>query len=190
MTEASIIRDYPTADVGKRIHIIFYNLPKFRQIMTFYKNVLIRDVIEQTEYNRKQNHSDLGVRVQSGGVHSDVTAKMAITRATITDMIENGNFSEDILDYVDDRIDITNRVVIYLQMKDEYEIVNEYVSGLYGKEKKLIDTYLSRDYCATDVATEFGVEVGSLYVRLNRIMHKMQDQIEPLFQRNSERGVA
>lgn len=38
-------------------------------------------------YNRKKNHGDLGVRVQTSGIHSDITADTVISNVITQDAI-------------------------------------------------------------------------------------------------------
>ena len=78
MTEKNLIRVYTGATSEKRIDIIIKNYTKFIGIVDGYTDGL-RYMIEcEKESSHRQSAGDLGVRVQTGGMTSDPTARKAI----------------------------------------------------------------------------------------------------------------
>lgn len=78
MTEKNLIRVYTGATSEKRIDIIIKNYTKFIGIVDGYTDGL-RYMIEcEKESSHRQSVGDLGVRVQTGGMTSDPTARKAI----------------------------------------------------------------------------------------------------------------
>ena len=78
MTEKNLIRVYTGATSEKRIDIIIKNYTKFIGIVDGYTDGL-RYMIEcEKESSQRQAAGDLGVRVQTGGMTSDPTARKAI----------------------------------------------------------------------------------------------------------------
>lgn len=74
VAKASIIEIYAKADAAGRVDIICKNYSNFIGIVDGYTEGLRYMIENEKAYNRKKNHGDLGVRVQTSGIHSDITA--------------------------------------------------------------------------------------------------------------------
>ena len=74
VAKASIIEIYARADAAGRVDIICKNYSNFIGIVDGYTEGLRYMIESEKAYNRKKNHGDLGVRVQTSGIHSDITA--------------------------------------------------------------------------------------------------------------------
>ena len=81
-------------------------------------------------YNRKKNHGDLGVRVQSSGIHSDITADTAISNVITRDAIIACDFSRDVLEGVDRSEKYQRDAYILRRMRADYELFNQQLSIL------------------------------------------------------------
>ena len=79
VAKASIIEIYARADAAGRVDIICKNYSNFIGIVDGYTEGLRYMIESEKAYNRKKNHGDLGVRVQTSGIHSDITADTAIS---------------------------------------------------------------------------------------------------------------
>ena len=101
MAKASIIEIYARADAAERVDIICKNYSNFIGNADGYTEGLRYMIESEKAYNRKKNHGDLGVRVQTSGVHSDITADTAISNVITREAIIACDFSGDVLEGVD-----------------------------------------------------------------------------------------
>ena len=101
VAKASIIEIYARADAAGRVDIICKNYSNFIGIVDGYTEGLRYMIESEKAYNRKKNHGDLGVRVQTSGIHSDITADTAISNVITRDAIIACDFSGDVLEGVD-----------------------------------------------------------------------------------------
>lgn len=79
VAKASIIKNYAKADAAEKVDIICKNYSNFIGIVDGYTEGLCYMIENEKVYNRKQSRGDLGVRVQTSGMHSDITADTAIS---------------------------------------------------------------------------------------------------------------
>lgn len=96
VAKASIIEIYAKADAAGRVDIICKNYSNFIGIVDGYTDGIRYMIESEKAYNRKKNHGDLGVRVQTSGIHSDITADTAISNVITRDAIIACDFSGDI----------------------------------------------------------------------------------------------
>ena len=101
VAKASIIEIYARADAAGRVDIICMNYSNFIGIVDGYTEWLRYMIESEKAYNRKKNHGDLGVWVQTSGIHSDITADTAISNVITRDAIIACDFSGDVLEGVD-----------------------------------------------------------------------------------------
>ncbi len=87
VAKASIIEIYARADASGRVDIICKNYSNFIGIVDGYTEGLRYMIESEKAYNRKKNHGDLGVRVQTSGIHSDITADTVISNVITQDAI-------------------------------------------------------------------------------------------------------
>lgn len=87
VAKASIIEIYAKADAAGRVDIICKNYSNFIGIVDGYTDGLRYMIENEKAYNRKKSHGELGVRVQSSGIHSDITADTAISNVITRDAI-------------------------------------------------------------------------------------------------------
>lgn len=69
VAKASIIKNYAKADAAGKVDIICKNYSNFIGIVDGYTEGLCYMIENEKAYNRKQSRGDLGVRVQTSGVH-------------------------------------------------------------------------------------------------------------------------
>ena len=68
VAKASIIEIYARVDAAGRVDIICKNYSNFIGIVDGYTDGLRYMIESEKAYNRKKNHGDLGVRVQTSGI--------------------------------------------------------------------------------------------------------------------------
>ena len=100
VAKASMIEIYARADAAGRVDIICKNYSNFIGIVDGYTEGLCYIIENEKAYNRKQSRGDLGVRVQTSGMHSDITADTAINNVITKEAKIACDFSGDLLEGV------------------------------------------------------------------------------------------
>ncbi len=183
MAEVNIVTKYTNGNSKVRIGIIFHNYPYFPKLIEGYKEGLIHEITTQTMYNKRRENGDLGIRIQSSGHHSDMTANAAIENVMIGNLLDEGVLSEDILEYVDDRQETTQKIIIYLMMKGEYNVIQAQMESVYGLDKEILIPYMTKQKNVYEIADEVGIEPDSVRKRIYRIKKNLTAQVEPFFGR-------
>ena len=138
MTEKNLIRVYTGATSEKRIDIIIKNYTKFIGIVDGYTDGL-RYMIEcEKESSHRQSAGDLGVRVQTGGMTSDPTARKAINNVITREALINCDFSGNALDGVNQAEVYIRDAYILRDMRKDYNLFNSQL-GILGTEKETAD---------------------------------------------------
>lgn len=101
MAEKNMIKEYIGSSADKRVDIIMKNYTRFMGIVDGYIDGLRYMIEAEKDSNSRQNIGELGVRVQTGGMTSDPTAKHTIRNVMTRDALINCDFSGDVLDGVD-----------------------------------------------------------------------------------------
>ena len=89
MAEKNLIKTYMSSSFEKRVDIIIKNYTNFMGIVDGYTEGLRYMIESEKESNSRQSIGDLGVRVQSGGMPSDTTAKKAIRNVLTREALIN-----------------------------------------------------------------------------------------------------
>lgn len=95
VAKASIIEIYARADAAGRVDIICKNYSNFIGIVDGYTEGLRYMIESEKAYNRKKNHGDLGVRVQTSGIMGlyNVEEKEAVKMMADTDKRRMTNYN-------------------------------------------------------------------------------------------------
>lgn len=176
MTEKDLIKTYTCATSAKRVDIIIKNYTKFIGIIDGYTEGL-RYMIEcEKESNRRQSMGDLGVRVKTGGMTSDPTARAAITNIMTREAIIKCDFSEDVMEGVDHAEVYIRDAYILRDMRRDYDLFNNQL-GILGTDKDLFTQYLLKEKSISDIAEENGVTYESARQRIQHIKTRIKRQV-------------
>lgn len=141
MAEKNLIKIYVNATSAKRVDIIIRHYTDFMGIVDGYTEGL-RYMIEcEKESNSRQDVGDLGVRVQTGGMTSDPTAKKAIRNVLTREALINCDFSGDVMDGVDRADEYMRDAYLLRDMRKDYELFRRQLCIL-GTEKETFEKYL------------------------------------------------
>ena len=105
-------------------------------------------------YNRRQSRGDLGVRVQTSGTHSDITADMAINNVITKDAIIACDFSGDVLEGVDRGEEFQRDAYTFRCMRADFELFNRQLGILGRNALRIFRGYLSGEKDIGDIAEE------------------------------------
>ena len=109
-------------------------------------------------YNRRQPRGDLGVRVQTSGMHSDITADTAINNVITKEAIIDCDFSGDVLEGVDRGEEFQRDAYMLRSMRADFELFNRQLCILSGNESRIFRGYLSGEKDIGDIAEEEGIQ--------------------------------
>ena len=177
MTEKNLIRVYTGATSEKRIDIIIKNYTKFIGIVDGYTDGL-RYMIEcEKESSHRQSAGDLGVRVQTGGMTSDPTARKAINNVITREALINCDFSGNVLDGVDQAEVYIRDAYILRDMRKDYNLFNSQL-GILGTEKETFTKYLLKEKTISDIAEDQGITYESARQQMQKIKVRMKKQVK------------
>ncbi len=176
MTEKNLIKVYTGATNEKRIDIIIKNYSDFIGIVDGYTDGLRYMIESEKESNHWQEVGDLGVRIQTGGMPGDPTAKKAINNIITRDALINCDFSDGVLDGVDNAEIYIRDAYILKSMRKDYNLFNSQLAIL-GADREMYIKYLRRDLSISDIAEEMGVTYESAKVQLQRFRRRVKSQV-------------
>jgi len=175
--EKNLIRVYTGATSEKRIDIIIKNYTKFIGIVDGYTDGL-RYMIEcEKESSHRQSAGDLGVRVQTGGMTSDPTARKAINNVITREALINCDFSGNVLDGVDQAEVYIRDAYILRDMRKDYNLFNSQL-GILGTEKETFTKYLLKEKTISDIAEDQGITYESARQQMQKIKVRMKKQVK------------
>ena len=176
MAEKNLIKIYVNATSAKRVDIIIRHYTDFMGIVDGYTEGL-RYMIEcEKESNSRQDVGDLGVRVQTGGMTSDPTAKKAIRNVLTREALINCDFSGDVMDGVDRADEYMRDAYLLRDMRKDYELFRRQLCIL-GTEKETFEKYLCGEKNLVDVAEEQGITYESAQQKIHKIRSKVKKQV-------------
>ena len=175
--KASIITKYDEADSSGKVDLIIRHYPNFLGIVDGFKEGLCYVIENEKSYNRKASYGELGVRVQSSGQHSDITAYTAVENAITIEAIITCNFSDGILDDVDRGPEFQKEAFILQDMRKHYALFNKQLVILSNEENQIFLGYLSKEQNLGDLADEAGIQYESAGQKLRRIKKKIKIQM-------------
>ena len=177
VAKASIIKNYAKADAAGKVDIICKNYSNFIGIVDGYTEGLCYMIENEKAYNRKQSRGDLGVRVQTSGVHSDITADTAISNVITRDAIIACDFSGDVLAGVDRGEKYQKDAYTLRRMRADYELFNQQLCILGRNELRIFRGYLSGEKDIGEIAEEEGIQYESAAQRVRRAKVKIKVQM-------------
>ncbi|MGN0401507.1 MAG: hypothetical protein ACI4HQ_04505 [Acetatifactor sp.] len=124
--------------------------------------------------NRKKNHGDLGVRVQTSGIYSDITADTAISNVITRGAIIACDFSGDVLEGVDCSEKYQRDAYKLRRMRADYELFNQQLSILGRNELRIFRGYLSGEKDIGEIAEKEGIQYESATQRVRRAKVKIK----------------
>ena len=177
MAEKNMIKEYIGSSADKRVDIIMKNYTRFMGIVDGYIDGLRYMIEAEKDSNSRQNIGELGVRVQTGGMTSDPTAKHAIRNVMTRDALINCDFSGNVLDGVDQAEVYIRDAYILRDMRKDYNLFNSQL-GILGTEKETFTKYLLKEKTISDIAEDQGITYESARQQMQKIKVRMKKQVK------------
>ncbi len=173
--DKNIFKKYMNASSAKRVDIIIKNYSDFMGIVDSYTDGLRYMIQSEKEINRRSNMGNLGVRVQSGGMHSDTTAKKAIDNIMTREALIACDFSGNVLDGVDQAEEYMKDAYLLREMRNQFELFNQQLSVL-GNDRVIFVKFLMRETTLGDIAEDCGITYESAQQRIHKMKLKVKNQ--------------
>lgn len=164
----NILNAYAKANSSKKVDIIIRNYPNFMGIVDGYTEGLRYMIENEKAFNRKKNSGDLGVRVQTSGKHSDITANSAINNVITRDAIIACDFSGDVLEGVDRGEEFQRDAFLLRTMRNDYELFNQQLGILDKEEAEVFVQFISKEKGIADIAEDKGIVYESAQKKIQR----------------------
>lgn len=179
-----IFEEYAVGTPHDRFVLIYNNYGVFENVIRSYEHSVFKQIRDEKEYNRRHRSAgieELGVRVQSGGMHSDITCKLAMTNAMIKDAIKEADFDSGLLEDTDaPELHRRNILTIHM-MKDDFEEFQIHLKNLAPKAYRVTVRHITQDGRGEDIAEEESLEYQSFKNLLYMARKNLEAEILPNF---------
>ena len=182
MAEKNMIKEYIGSSADKRVDIIMKNYTRFMGIVDGYIDGLRYMIEAEKDSNSRQNIEELGVRVQTGGMTSDPTAKHAIRNVMTRDALINCDFSGDVLDGVDHPEAYMKDAYILKDMRRDYKLFNSQLCIL-GKDQEHFVKFISKETTLVAIAQEQGISYETVHQNMARNKRLVKRQVVGFMER-------
>ncbi len=188
-TKANIIRKYADAEPESKVDMICRHYPQIDGIIDARIAGMKYIIWEEKEKNRRADHGELGIRIQSGNGYSDPTCNEGCFRADLESAIRSCDFSGDILDGIDHPEWIVDEARVLKEMKEIRNLYDLQVACLIGEDRCLYEKYLKQEMNLTDIASSCRIEYHSAVKKISKIRKYVnQEVVEILGATSCHRG--
>ena len=167
--KANIIRKYAEAEPESKVDIICKYYPQIDGIINARIAGMKYIIWEEKERNRRAEHGELGVRVQSGNGYSDPTGNEGCFRADLEKAIRNCDFSGDLLDGIEHPEKIIEEARVLKEMKEIQNLYDLQIACLLTEDRVLFQKYLKQEMNLTDIASTCKIDYTSAIKKIGRI---------------------
>jgi hypothetical protein len=167
--KANIIRKYAEAEPASKVDIICKYYPQIDGIINARIAGMKYIIWEEKERNRRAEHGELGVRVQSGNGYSDPTGNEGCFRADLEKAIRNCDFSGDLLDGIEHPEKIIEEARVLKEMKEIQNLYDLQIACLLTEDRVLFQKYLKQEMNLTDIASTCKIDYTSAIKKIGRI---------------------
>jgi hypothetical protein len=167
--KANIIRKYAEAEPASKVDIICKYYPQIDGIINARIAGMKYIIWEEKERNRRAEHGELGVRVQSGNGYSDPTGNEGCFRTELEKAIRNCDFSGDLLDGIEHPEKIIEEARVLKEMKEIQNLYDLQIACLLTEDRVLFQKYLKQEMNLTDIASTCKIDYTSAIKKIGRI---------------------
>lgn len=181
-TKANIIKKYAKASPELKVDIICKYYPQIDGIINARIAGMKYIIWEEKEKNRRADHGELGVRIQSGNGYSDPTGNEASFRADLEEAIRMCDFSGDILDGIEYPERIIEEAHVLKDMKEIQNLYNLQMNCLIGEDRNIFEKYLNQEMNLTDIASSCGIEYHSAVKKITKIRKFVNQEVTEILE--------
>jgi len=178
-SEAINIDRYAGGEPEQQFDFIYENFSIIKEMLRDYREEIIKEVIEQKAYNRREANGDLGVRIMVSMGISNPTMNKAIEHVAIAQAIDEGWLDEDFFEDTDDRQELIAKIRSYHRVNRDLETFISKLATMRLKDQNILKPYLLKQKSMDDLAEELGVEYRSAVKHVYRIKKRLIEKVEP-----------
>lgn len=180
--KANIIRKYAEAEPESKVDIICKYYPQIDGIINARIAGMKYIIWEEKERNRRAEHGELGVRVQSGNGYSDPTGNEGCFRADLEKAIRNCDFSGDLLDGIEHPEKIIEEAYVLKEMKEIQNLYDLQIACLVTEDRGLFQKYLNQEMTLTDIASSCGIDYHSAVKKIGKIRKFVKQEVTEILE--------
>lgn len=180
-TKHIFIGDYINKNPRERIYHLMDNYKDFGKYRESYKDNVVDLMVAMREYNIRPSDEDLGIRVQTSGGTSNITASKALERIALENCFEKMRVPKEMFPDPYELGLISTAVYEWDLMGKEYQILSGFIKLMKPDEKNLFLPYIKREKRVADIAAELCVEWESANKKVYRIRKALLKEVLPWF---------
>ena len=162
----------------ERINFLMEHFGYFEQYHHAYRESIEERIACILSYERKKREN-LGVRIMSRNVISDITAQKAMELVDIGQSIDHGKVSVKMIPDKDEWEEIMEAIYEWKLMRSEHEILKRQLRMLKPTDYVIMHPYLMREKTKRQIAKELEIESGSVDKRIYRIRRLLVNRVIP-----------
>ena len=180
-TKHIFIGDYINKNPKERIYQLLDNYKDFGKYREQYKENVVDLMVAMREYNIRPIDEDLGIRVQTTGGTSNITASKALERIALEHCFEKMRVSKELFPDPYELNLIATAVYEWDLMGKEYKILSGFINLMSPDERSIFVPYIKREKRVADLAAELCVEWESANKKVYRIRKALLHEVLPWF---------
>ena len=180
-TKHVFIGEYINKSPRERASILLRNYKDFKKYRERYKRNAVSLMAAMREYSLRPSDEDLGIRVQTTGGTSNITASKALERVCLEWCFEDMKVSKEMFPDPYELSLISTAVYEWDLMKKEYGILVRFIDIMKPQDRKIYLPYIRREKSVADLTHELCLEWESVRKRLYRIRKKLLKEVLPWF---------
>ena len=175
----TFIGNYVSKSASERLEQLIVSYKDFERDRGLYKERVIDLMVAMREYHIKPSEEDLGVRVQTTGGTSNITASKALERVTLEECFKSMKISKEMFPDPDEYRLISLAVYEWDLMGREFGILDQFIKGMKEKDRDILLPYMRKEKGPRDLAEELCLEYDSARKRVYRIRKALFNKVLP-----------
>ncbi len=175
------IGDYIKKSPKERIYQLLDNYKDFGRYRETYKNNVVDLMVAMREYNLRPSDEDLGVRIQTTGGTSNITASKALERVSLEQCFEQMKITKEMFPDPYELGLISMAIYEWDLMAKEHKILTGFIGLMKPDERSLFLPYIRREKRVADIAAELCLEWESANKKVYRIRKALLKEVLPWF---------
>ena len=177
----TFIGEYVNRSPKERLYRLMDLYKDFASFLDDYKECVIDIMVVMREYQLQPSDADLGVRVQTSGGTSNITASKAEDRMLLEECFEQRKIIKSMFPDPEELTLISTAVYEWDLMESEFKVLRGYINLMKPKDKSIFLPYIKGEKRIADIAEELCLEPESAITKLYRIRKGLVSKVLPWF---------
>lgn len=175
------IGDYINKSPKERVYQLLDCYKDFWKYRENYKNTVVDLMMAMREYSNRPGDDDLGIRVQTMGGTSNITASRAIERIELERCFLRKKVDKAMFPDPYERELISTAVCEWDVMTKEFNILNGFMDLMKASDRSIFIPYINREKRVADIADELCLQWESANKKVYRIRKALLKEVLPCF---------